>query len=228
MAHVLIMPRQGNTVESCIIQEWKVKEGDAVKSDTSVCIVETDKATFDVPAGADGIILKLLHNAGDDVPVLKPIAVVGAAGEDWQTVLGGSSQETSRRDTETQSTSSEDASRRDAEAQSTSSQDASRRDAEAQSTSSQDASRRDAEAQREEKENLNEPDSKNLGAFAPLRETNDENAMSPRAKNLAAKERISAAVPGTGPGGRIIERDIKAALANRAPLTAAAKPAAAG
>ena len=181
------MPRQGNTVESCLIQEWKVKEGDAVKSDTTVCIVETDKATFDVPAGADGIILKLLHNAGDDVPVLQPIAVVGAAGENWQAALGTGSKNDSHGDTE------------------------------AQRTLSQDASRRDAEAQRENKEYIETPS---------LRE--DDPIISPRAKNLAAKEQISTAVPGTGPGGRIIERDIKAALANRAPLTAAAKAAAAG
>ncbi|MBP3416206.1 MAG: 2-oxo acid dehydrogenase subunit E2, partial [Spirochaetaceae bacterium] len=43
MAHVLIMPKQGNTVESCIIVEWKAKEGDTVSVDTPVCEVETDK-----------------------------------------------------------------------------------------------------------------------------------------------------------------------------------------
>ncbi|GAB1483943.1 hypothetical protein MASR2M78_27600 [Treponema sp.] len=46
MAHLLIMPRQGNTVESCVIVEWKAKEGDKVAADTPVCEVETDKATF--------------------------------------------------------------------------------------------------------------------------------------------------------------------------------------
>ena len=76
MAHVLIMPRQGNTVESCVIVDWKVNEGDQVAADTPACEVETDKATFEVPAGAAGIILKILHPAGDDVPVLEAIAVV--------------------------------------------------------------------------------------------------------------------------------------------------------
>ncbi|MDR0452510.1 MAG: 2-oxo acid dehydrogenase subunit E2, partial [Treponema sp.] len=83
MAFVLIMPRQGNTVESCIINEWNVKEGDAVEADTPVCVVETDKATFEVPAGEKGAVLKIVREAGDDVPVLEPIAVIGAAGEDW-------------------------------------------------------------------------------------------------------------------------------------------------
>ncbi|MDR1654780.1 MAG: 2-oxo acid dehydrogenase subunit E2 [Treponema sp.] len=90
MAHVLIMPRQGNTVESCIIGEWKVKEGDAVAADAPVCAVETDKATFEVPAGAAGTVLKILREAGDDVPVLEPIMVLGEAGESWEAALSAS------------------------------------------------------------------------------------------------------------------------------------------
>ncbi|MDR2542855.1 MAG: 2-oxo acid dehydrogenase subunit E2 [Treponema sp.] len=139
MAHILIMPRQGNTVESCIIVDWKVKEGDEVTAETTVCEVETDKAAFEVPAGAAGVILKLLFNAGDDVPVLAPIAVIGEKGENWQIML---------------------------------------------------------------------------------------NSISPRARNFAQKEAVfTEMVPGTGPGGRIVERDVLAALENRPALTAAAKAA---
>ncbi|GHV38956.1 dihydrolipoyllysine-residue succinyltransferase component of 2-oxoglutarate dehydrogenase complex [Spirochaetia bacterium] len=90
MAHVLIMPRQGNTVESCIIGEWKVKEGDTVGADSPVCIVETDKATFEIPAGAAGTVLKILAEAGDDVPVLQPIMVIGNPGEAWEGAVAGS------------------------------------------------------------------------------------------------------------------------------------------
>ncbi|MDR1277631.1 MAG: 2-oxo acid dehydrogenase subunit E2, partial [Treponema sp.] len=90
MAHVLIMPRQGNTVESCIIGEWKVKEGDTVEADSPVCVVETDKATFEIPAGAAGTVLKILSAAGDDVPVLQPIMVIGNPGEAWEGAAGGS------------------------------------------------------------------------------------------------------------------------------------------
>ena len=197
MAHVLIMPRQGNTVESCIIQEWKVQENDTVKADTAVCIVETDKATFDVSAGADGIILKILHPAGDDVPVLQPIAVIGAPGEDAAAVVTAIA------------------------ALETPSKEASRQDAETQNIPP-NSSRRGAETQREEKKS-HELDNKNLGVLAPLR--GDKQIISPRAKNLAAKEGILPTAPGTGPGGRVIERDIKTALANHPQLTAAAKAA---
>lgn len=87
MAHILIMPKQGNTVESCIIGEWKVKEGDSVGADTPVCSVETDKAAFEIPAGSAGTVLKILYPAGDDVPVLLPIMVVGNPGENWESAL---------------------------------------------------------------------------------------------------------------------------------------------
>jgi len=52
--------------------------------------------------------------------------------------------------------------------------------------------------------------------------------ISPRARNLAAKEKVSVTFLGSGPGGRIIERDVIAALQNRAPLTAAARATGAG
>jgi pyruvate dehydrogenase E2 component (dihydrolipoamide acetyltransferase) len=175
------MPRQGNTVESCIITNWKVKEGDTVTAETVVCEVETDKAAFEVPAGAAGTVLKLLFAAGDDVPVLKPIAVIGAAGENWQAAIG--SQESPHEGTLEPK----------------------------------------VEAQREKQMENN---SSSLCASAPLRDINSEMYASPRARNLAEKEALSLNTAiGTGPGGRIIERDVIAALKDKPLLTAAAKAA---
>jgi pyruvate dehydrogenase E2 component (dihydrolipoamide acetyltransferase) len=91
MPHIVLMPRPGNTVESCVIVEWRATEGTAVKADDPICDVETDKAVFEVTAGADGILLKILYPSGEDVPVLTPIAVVGAAGEDPVAALSSAS-----------------------------------------------------------------------------------------------------------------------------------------
>ena len=82
MAVEVIMPRQGQSVESCLILEWKKSEGERVESQEILCVVETDKATFDIEAPADGVLLKTLYNEGSDVPVLKRIAVIGKEGED--------------------------------------------------------------------------------------------------------------------------------------------------
>ncbi|AEJ20110.1 dihydrolipoamide acetyltransferase family protein [Gracilinema caldarium] len=165
MAHIVIMPRQGNTVESCIIVGWNKKEGDEVLEDTPLCDVETDKATFEVVAGAKGTLLKTLHEAGDDVPVLQPIAIIGEAGEDWQTIL--------------------------------------------------------ANAQGITEKTI--ADQETLNTEQPI---DGSMPVSPRARNLAARAALDlTGVSGTGPGGRIIERDVQSILEYRQPLTAAARAA---
>ncbi|WP_372845648.1 dihydrolipoyl dehydrogenase [Pontiella sp.] len=82
MATEVLMPRQGQSVESCIIIEWKVAEGDTVAAGQALCEVETDKATFEVEAPEAGTVLGIFYPAEADVEVLKVIAAIGAPGED--------------------------------------------------------------------------------------------------------------------------------------------------
>ena len=176
MAHILIMPRQGNTVESCIITSWKVNEGDAVTAETPVCEVETDKATFEVPAGADGTILKILREAGDDVPVLAPIVVIGTPGEKYA-LPEEESAKPSREGTDVKAIPQ-----------------------------------------------CNSVSSVNIGRNSPT-DNSSEYKISPRAKKLIAGNAVLRGIniEGTGPEGRIIERDVLAALENAPVLTAAAR-----
>ncbi|MFP3042005.1 2-oxo acid dehydrogenase subunit E2 [Treponema primitia] len=184
MAHVLIMPRQGNTVESCILVEWKVKEGDSVDADSVACVVETDKATFEVPAGETGTVLKLVRADGDDVPVLEPIAVIGKPGEDWAAAVGGATEAAS---------------------------------APAGATATAAAAVPVSAAT---------PNVVGQGEGAISGGAISGGAISPRARHLADKESLpTAGIAGTGPDGRIIERDIQAALQTRPALSAAAKAA---
>ncbi|MDX9938985.1 MAG: dihydrolipoamide acetyltransferase family protein [Sphaerochaetaceae bacterium] len=81
MATEVVMPKQGNSVESCIILEWKVKEGDQVAIGDVVCEAETDKSTIEVESSAEGTVLKLLYQAGEEVPVMQPMMIVGQKGE---------------------------------------------------------------------------------------------------------------------------------------------------
>lgn len=82
MANVVVMPKQGNTVESCIIVEWKKNVGETIAVGDILCEVETDKATLEVESTAAGTLLALFFAEGDEVPVLTPIAAVGESGED--------------------------------------------------------------------------------------------------------------------------------------------------
>lgn len=82
MATAVIMPRQGQSVESCIITKWHKQPGDKVALGDLLFTYETDKATFDCEAEAEGTLLGILRPEGDDVPVLENVAVIGAVGED--------------------------------------------------------------------------------------------------------------------------------------------------
>ena len=82
MATPVIMPRQGQSVESCILTEWKVNVGDQVAEGDVLAVIETDKASFDLESTASGTVLALFWEADDDVPVLANVAAIGNEGED--------------------------------------------------------------------------------------------------------------------------------------------------
>ena len=82
MATPIIMPRQGQSVESCIITSWNKKVGDTVEKGDILFSYETDKSSFDEPAPESGVLLAIFHEEGDDVPCLENVCVIGNAGED--------------------------------------------------------------------------------------------------------------------------------------------------
>lgn len=79
MATKVLLPRLGNSVESSIIVSWLKQSGDRVEEGETLCTVETDKATMDVPSTASGVLVQQLVKVSDDVPVLAPIAVIDEA-----------------------------------------------------------------------------------------------------------------------------------------------------
>ncbi len=81
MATPVLMPRQGQSVESCILTEWYKSEGDAVAQGDLLFAYETDKAAFEEEAQTDGVLLKQFYEVGDEVPVLVNVAVIGKEGE---------------------------------------------------------------------------------------------------------------------------------------------------
>ena len=81
MAFVVIMPKQGQSVESCIITEWNKKKGDKVAKGEILFAYETDKASFEEEADVDGVLLEIFYETGDEVPVLTNVCVIGSPGE---------------------------------------------------------------------------------------------------------------------------------------------------
>jgi pyruvate dehydrogenase E2 component (dihydrolipoamide acetyltransferase) len=85
------MPKQGQSVETCIITEWAKKKGETVKKGEILFTYETDKASFEAEAPEDGILLDIFYNDGDEVPVLTNVAVIGKAGETTNSFRPGGS-----------------------------------------------------------------------------------------------------------------------------------------
>lgn len=172
MAQAIIMPRQGQSVESCILTEWYKSVGDPVSKGDLLFAYETDKAAFEEEAPEDGILLACFFEAGDEVPVLLNVAVIGAEGEDVEEFR------------------SDGGTARAAEA--------------SVSPGIQDPPE----------------DVPSTHLISGLPAGGKGAAISPRARKLAEQKRVVLeAVHGSGPGGRIIERDVLEAIRQGKRLT---------
>ncbi len=171
MATVVIMPKQGQSVESCIIGSIR-KKGDSVKKGDILFSYETDKASFEEESPTDGVILEVFYNEGDEVPVLENMMVIGEPGEDYSDLVQNVSSSTETEKTDTRNS---------------------------------------------------EPETRN----SQLGTRNSELAthfISPRARILAQKSALDISqIIGSGPQGRIIEKDVQNVLANRPRMTPLAK-----
>jgi pyruvate dehydrogenase E2 component (dihydrolipoamide acetyltransferase) len=182
MATPVIMPRQGQSVESCILTEWYKNQGDTISKGDLLFAYETDKAAFEEEAQADGILLARFYEAGDEVPVLVSVAVIGKEGESADEFLpsGAASSATSG------------------------------------SSGSLVAAGLtpipEPKLVQAVPENATEPchDLPGVG----------KGAISPRARRLACEKRVMLdGIVGSGPGGRIIERDIQKEISKGKRLT---------
>ena len=182
MATPVIMPRQGQSVESCILTEWKVNVGDQVAEGDVLAVIETDKASFDLESTASGTVLALFWEADDDVPVLANVAAIGNEGEDIEEFRP-----------------------------------------EGQGSAPTPAAAAPTPAAPEAA-----PQATGTPAVpAPVQASGSIQAsagVSPRARRLAHKHGIDPeTLPGSGPEGRVIERDVEAAISGRPRLSATAK-----
>lgn len=163
MANAVIMPRQGQSVESCIITAWHKKAGDKIAVGDVLFSYETDKSAFDEKSEVEGTLLKVLFAEGDDVPCLETVCYIGNEGETVADEVKASS--------------------------------------EAKAEERSEAKPDPAEAK------------PSASVSVPERTEGERVKISPRAKNLALKTGADLSHAGaTGPNGRIIERDVVAAL----------------
>ncbi len=197
MAVLVIMPKQGQSVESCIITELKKKVGDPVKKGEVLFSYETDKASFEEESPADGTILAIFAGEGDEVPVLDRMMIIGEEGEDISELLGEGAADAGGGGESAAPTGTVDV------------PVAGEAVAPAASAASPSVVA-------------------DSGGEAPFKASVSLQAgvspASPRARKLAGEHALDATrLEGTGPGGRVIERDVKQALEERPKMTALAK-----
>lgn len=82
MAKEIIIPKMGNTVETVVIAEIFVKEGDKITVGQKLYEYETDKTSVDFNSEVEGTVLKVMIKEGDEVDVLSKAFIVGEPGED--------------------------------------------------------------------------------------------------------------------------------------------------
>lgn len=81
MAFEVKMPQLGLTMEEGTVTRWVKQEGDAVKAGEVILEITTDKLTSEVESEYDGVLLKIVAQEGEDVPVKGLLAYIGEAGE---------------------------------------------------------------------------------------------------------------------------------------------------
>ncbi|HKV88056.1 MAG TPA: dihydrolipoamide acetyltransferase family protein [Candidatus Dormibacteraeota bacterium] len=187
------MPKLSDTMEEGTIVEWKKKSGDQVKTGEVLAEVESDKATFDLEAEADGE-LAILVEQGVPAKIGAPIARIGEAGEAAPPPARPKEQKTERPAGEERPPAQKSAQSREAPPQ----------DAPAQQ-----APPREAPPQAEPAERAPEAGSDGRDIRA-----------SPLARRLAAEMGVDlAALKGSGPEGRIVKEDVLAAATTARPKT---------
>ena len=194
------MPRQGQSVESCILTQWFKDVGETIEKGDLLFAYETDKAAFEEEAPEDGILLARFFEEGEEVPVLVNTAVIGAEGEpveefrpSGKTGEGGPA-EPSPEEPGTGGKGAEDIVDLGLPKETSS----------VQERSSESIQERGSGTAREQS----------------LHDEDGRVKISPRARKLAAEKRVVfESITGSGPGGRIIERDILEEIRNGKRLT---------
>jgi pyruvate dehydrogenase E2 component (dihydrolipoamide acetyltransferase) len=205
MAQIIGLPKLSPTMEEGVLVKWVKKEGDAVEPGDLVAEVETDKANMDFNIEDQGVLLKLLVQEGETVKLGAPVAILGEKGEDISALL--------------------------AQAQGGQASQAAKAQPQAAAPAPAQPA---AKEQKQDKAPVNplrriEPAAKPAPAPtpapAPAQPAGGRVLASPLAKTLAVELGVDLrGVQGSGPGGRIVERDVRAVAESGA--RPAAQPAA--
>ncbi len=179
------------------ISRWVKNEGDNNESGETLAEVDTDKATMEMTALSGGTLLKILKGAGDTALLGEAIAIIGKAGEDISGLLAEISSN-GLAETEVSDKSEPPAS-------------AGGSNVEPKAEADTSGGRDNADSQSSDRPPANAGGSDKI-VVPP---SNGRLIVSPIAARMAAENGVDLkSISGSGPNGRIIKRDIEAAMEN--------------
>jgi pyruvate dehydrogenase E2 component (dihydrolipoyllysine-residue acetyltransferase) len=184
MATDVMMPRLSDSMEEGTVLKWLVEVGGEVKRGEPLVEIETDKANMTYEADTDGVLIEVVAEEGETLPIGQVIARIGAAGEE---VSGAGSRVSGNgAEAETEETSEETQQEPDQEPE-------------------PEREQPEAEEQPAEEPDTRRPEPETQGGNGRVK-------ASPVARRMAREMGLElAGISGTGPGGRIVKADIEAA-----------------
>ena len=212
MAQILEMPKLSDTMTEGVVRKWQKNEGDKIAPGDLVAEVETDKATMDFESFDEGVLLKRLVEDGATVPVGSAIGILGKPGEDISSLLAEAESKKGGGPAPAKPAAAAKAS---------------------EPTKQAPAAKTPPAPPKEEPPPSKAPAPKPSASARPA--PSDQNGKStrggkilasPLARRLATDLGVDLrTIEGSGPGGRIVERDVKAAAEQpaAAPKTPAAE-----
>jgi pyruvate dehydrogenase E2 component (dihydrolipoamide acetyltransferase) len=188
------MPKLSPTMEEGQLSRWLKKEGDKVSMGEPLAEIDTDKATMEMQALSNGVLRKILINEGESAPLGQPIAIIGEPDEDISALL---------------KTAAEKAPQPTATPASPA----------APAAKEPEPAAKEAPAPANVSASPQPPEPAIQTSRADGRQL-----ISPIAARMAAEGGVNLkSLQGSGPGGRIVKRDIEAAMTAK-PAGAAAAP----
>ncbi|MBC7879647.1 MAG: 2-oxo acid dehydrogenase subunit E2 [Anaerolineales bacterium] len=192
MAETISMPKLGFDMAEGLLVRWVKQVGENINKGDVLAEIETDKATVEVESSASGVVLQHMVEQGTMVPVNAPIAVVGAAGEKVDAKPADSAPKT-----ETKAEAKGD----DAKPADSAPKTEAKTEVKVDEKSAPQTQEKPA------------PVSQTSATPETSSGGNGQVKASPLAKKVAKDNQVDLSnVQGTGPGGRVVRKDVEAAL----------------
>jgi pyruvate dehydrogenase E2 component (dihydrolipoamide acetyltransferase) len=205
MANKILMPKLSPTMEEGQISRWLKAEGDEIEANETIAEVDTDKATMEMTSLEPGTLLKILVPAGDNAKLGQTIGIIGNKGEDFSALLddAGTSNGSSAPKAEEKPAPPTTVEKPAEQEMKKTSDETPAPKPETAETAGRSYDEQRPAAKEEAKTTANRPPTTDNGRLI----------VSPIAARMAAENGIDLkTVTGSGPQGRIIKRDIEAAI----------------